>query len=97
MTRAATTRPSPARDSSGTDGSASTMTVSSSIRPGRVSTHWKYGESPGTPRTISSIWVGKTLTPRTIIMSSVRPVTFSIRRNPGRAVPGSSRVRSRVR
>jgi hypothetical protein len=31
-----------------------------------------------------------------IIMSSVRPVTFSIRRIV-RAVPGSSRVRSRVR
>jgi hypothetical protein len=32
-----------------------------------------------------------------MIMSSLRPVTFSIRRNAGRAVPGSSRVRSRVR
>ena len=35
-------------------------------------------------------------TPRRMIMSSVRPVIFSIRRI-GRAVPGSSRVRSRVR
>jgi hypothetical protein len=31
-----------------------------------------------------------------MIMSSVRPVIFSIRRM-GRAVPGSNRVRSRVR
>jgi hypothetical protein len=45
----------------------------------------------------SSIWVGNTLTPRRMIMSSERPVTFSMRRIPGRAVPGSSRVRSRVR
>ena len=65
--------------------------------PGRVSTHWKYGVSPGSASTSSSTWVGKTLTPRTIIRSSVRPVTFAIRRIPGRAVPGSSRVRSRVR
>ena len=40
--------------------------------------------------------LGKTFTPRTIIMSSFRPVIFSIRRRL-RAVPGSSRVRSRVR
>ena len=41
--------------------------------------------------------VGNTLTPRRMIMSSERPVTFSMRRIPGRAVPGNSRVRSRVR
>jgi hypothetical protein len=46
---------------------------------------------------ISSIWVGKTLTPRMIIMSSVRPVTFSIRRIVGYAVPGSRGDRSLVR
>ena len=40
---------------------------------------------------------GKTFTRATIIMSSVRPVTFRIRRNAGYAVPGSRRVRSRVR
>ena len=61
-----------------------------------MSTHWKCGDSSGVRRMSSSIWVGKTLTPRTMIMSSVRPVIFSIRRI-GRAVPGSSRVRSRVR
>ena len=42
------------------------------------------------------IWLGNTLTPRTIIMSSERPATFSIRRIE-RAVPGSKRDRSRVR
>ncbi len=68
----------------------------SSSRPARVSTHWKCGDSAGTRRMSSSIWVGNTFTPRTIIMSSVRPVTFSIRRI-DRAVPGSNRVRSRVR
>ncbi len=30
-------------------------------------------------------------------MSSLRPVILAMRRNAGRAVPGSSRVRSRVR
>ena len=75
----------------------STRTVSSSSRPGRVSTHWKYGASAVSARTSSSTWVGNTLTPRTIIMSSERPVIFSMRRNAGYADPGSRRVRSRVR
>ena len=48
------------------------------------------------PMMSSSIWVGNRLTPRRMIMSSVRPVTFCIRRMV-RAVPGSRRVRSRVR
>jgi hypothetical protein len=45
---------------------------------------------------ISSICVGKTLTPRMIIMSSVRPVIFSIRRMVARRAgqqPGEVRVR----
>ena len=67
------------------------------MRPRVVSSIAKCGESPGVRSTISSIWVGNRFTPRRMIMSSVRPVTFSIRRIPGRAVPGSSRVRSRVR
>ena len=75
----------------------STSTVSWVIRPGWVSTHWKYGDRRGSASTNSSIWVGNTLTPRTIIMSSVRPVIFCIRRIEGTAVPGNSRVRSRVR
>ena len=62
----------------------------------RVSTHWKCGASAGMRRMSSSIWVGNRFTPRRMIMSSVRPVIFSIRRIV-RAVPGSSRVRSRVR
>jgi hypothetical protein len=48
------------------------------------------------PKICSSIWVGKTLTPRMISMSSERPVIFSMRRML-RAVPGRSRVKSRVR
>ena len=44
----------------------------------------------------SSTCVGNTFTPRMIIMSSERPVIFSMRRI-ARAVGGSSRVRSRVR
>ena len=68
----------------------------SSIRPTRASSIWKCGASPAHFRICSSIWVGKTLTPRRMIMSSDRPVTFSIRRIV-RAVPGRSRVRSRVR
>ena len=48
------------------------------------------------PMMSSSIWVGNKLTPRRMIMSSERPVTFCIRRMV-RAVPGSRRVRSRVR
>jgi hypothetical protein len=44
---------------------------------------------------IDSIRGGNTFTLRIIIISSVRPVTFSMQRM-GRAVPGSSRVRSRV-
>ena len=48
------------------------------------------------PMMSSSTWVGNRLTPRRMIMSSVRPVIFCIRRMV-RAVPGSSRVRSRVR
>ena len=52
--------------------------------------------SRSSARMISSIWLGNTLTPRTIIMSSERPATFSIRRIE-RAVPGSRRDRSRVR
>jgi hypothetical protein len=75
---------------------ASTCTVIASIRPSRVSSIWKCGPRPSVAISCSSIWVGKTLTPRRMIMSSERPVTFSIRRM-DRAVPGSRRVRSRVR
>ena len=75
---------------------ASTRTHSSSSRPGRVRTQTKCGASPATVSSSSSIWLGKRLTPRTIIMSSLRPVMRSIRRI-GRLRPGSSRVRSRVR
>ena len=74
----------------------STRTVRVSRLPLRSRWHWKWGESAGRPSTISSIWVGKRFTPRRMIMSSVRPVIFSIRRML-RAVPGSNRVRSRVR
>ena len=58
----------------------STRTVSSSSRPARLSTHWKCGDSAGVRRISSSIWVGNRFTPRRMIMSSVRPVIFSIRR-----------------
>lgn len=74
----------------------STSTVIESILPSRVSTHWKWGDSCSVRKINSSICVGNRLTPRRMIMSSVRPVIFSIRRIV-RAVPGSSRVRSRVR
>ena len=75
----------PARLAPASAGGGSTRTVSSTIRPGWVSTHWKYGDSRGSASTCSSICVGKTLTPRTIIMSSVRPVILSIRRIDGRS------------
>jgi hypothetical protein len=74
----------------------STWTAISSIRPGLLRCSWKCGDSAGTRMMSSSIWVGNTLTPRRMIMSSVRPVIFCIRRMV-RAVPGSSLVRSRVR
>src|SRR4029079_14098408 len=45
-------------------------------------------------RICSSTWLGNTLTPRTIIMSSVRPVTFSLRRKAGYAVAGRSPVKA---
>ena len=49
--------------------------------------HGHLGDEIGVGRGCSSsIWVGNTLTPRTIIMSSERPVTFSMRRML-RAVP----------
>ena len=47
----------------------------------------------------SSIWLGKTLTPRMISMSSVRPWMRSMRRcvQPQAHSPGRMRVMSRVR
>ena len=46
-----------------------------------------------------SIWLGNTLTPRMMSMSSVRPVTRSMRRNvrPQAHSPGTMREMSRVR
>ena len=77
-------------------GPASTLTVMVSSRSSRRSSITKCGASRSSLRISSSICVGNTLTPRTIIMSSERPVIFSMRRIE-RAVPGNSRVRSRVR
>ena len=88
--------PAAAPVSAPTPARRSTRTVRSSIGPDLDSTHWKCGDSAGSRRISSSIWVGNRFTPRRMIMSSVRPVIFSMRRI-GRAVPGSSRVRSRVR
>src|SRR3984885_7993729 len=87
----------PASRASADPGAASTSTVSSSSRSGRVSSSWKCGASPGTRSTISSICVGNTLTPRRMIMSSLRPLIRAIRRNGAYELPGSSRVMSRVR
>jgi TRAP-type mannitol/chloroaromatic compound transport system substrate-binding protein len=71
-------------------------TFSSSSDPLRLSTHWECGDKTACLSNNSSIWVGNTFTPRTIIMSSLRPVIFSNRRMV-RALPGNKRVRSRVR
>ena len=75
------------RRTASTSSRRSTRTVISSSVPVRLSTHWKCGDSAGTASSSSSIWVGNRFTPRRMIMSSVRPVTFSIRRMV-RAVPG---------
>ena len=77
-------------------GSRSTRTVRLARLAERSTCIWKWGVRPSTLRTSASICEGNTLTPRTINMSSERPVTRSMRRIV-RAVPGSSRVRSRVR
>ncbi len=77
------------RSSEDVPGRVSTRTVRRSIRPGRSRTHWNWGASAGIDRMSSSIWVGNRLTPRRMIMSSVRPVTFSMRRML-RAVPGGA-------
>jgi hypothetical protein len=92
----ASRRPASAASSAVTPMRCSTWTASSSIRPGRLRCSWKCGDSAGMAMMSSSIWVGNTLTPRRMIMSSVRPVIFCMRRMV-RAVPGSSLVRSRVR
>ncbi len=96
FTAAAISRAAAARRSGGVSARASARTVRASMRPSRVRRSWKCGARPAVRRTISSICVGKRLTPRRITMSSLRPVTFSMRRNV-RAVPGSRRVKSRVR
>jgi hypothetical protein len=77
-------------------GSSSTSTCSSSSMPERVTTSWYWPDSAPCCSTSSSICVGKTLTPRMISMSSLRPTILPMRRML-RAVGGSSRVRSRVR
>ena len=96
LTRAVSSAPALAASGSVQPGRCSTCTASRSILPSRVRCSWKCGDSAGMPMISSSIWVGNKLTPRRMIMSSVRPVIFCIRRMV-RAVPGSSRVRSRVR
>ena len=63
---------------------------------GRVISSWKCGASASRFRISFSICVGNTFTPRMIIMSSERPVIFSMRRIE-RALGGNRRVRSRVR
>ena len=97
LTRAAISIAADSRRSAGVSSRASTSTVMWSIRSLLVSLSWKCGATPSVTSTTSSIWVGKTFTPRMMIMSSLRPVTLSMRRNAGRAVPGRSAVRSRVR
>ena len=96
LTRADRVAAAAAEPDSGVPGRRSTWTASSSIRSSRVKCSWKCGDSAGIPMISSSIWVGNRLTPRRMIMSSVRPVIFCIRRMV-RAVPGSRRVKSRVR
>ena len=77
-------------------GCSSQRTSTSSSRPLRSTCTWYWPESFSCCSTISSICVGKTLTPRMINMSSERPTILPMRRN-DRDVGGSSRVRSRVR
>ncbi len=96
LTRPARAFPCSPASAASASGRRSTRTVSSSVRPGRVSTHWKCGDRPGTRRMSSSICDGNRFTPRSTIMSSLRPDTRRSRRI-GRAVPGSREVMSRVR
>ena len=79
-------------------GRVSTRTSSSSSAPSRASPPAR-SAARAAPRAAStaSIWVGNTLTPRMISMSSLRPLIALDAAAWSAPCPGSSRVRSRVR